>query len=1362
MSLRKVIRKEVAATRARIRKWLLLAGIAMAVLLLLALAAGVLLPLCGRVRFARAAGELEALFGRELVFDLARLETPPLPPYENAAEWLLDGVASIDLSEEELERRNEATDLPRSEWSVELEESVRALLDKNRLALETLHAAADIERSDYGIRYRDGSAARIPNLLAFLSAAKLLHLEGRVAFADGDVAGGLAAAKAVARIATSLDQEHFLIMPLIGLAIERMLLRLLGEVLETTGPWARGPALLSELAALIPTADRAAKTRELLVIDCTRWSLEVRDGTEFQEYPPGVRYLFGHWAAADVLFGCRQMVARISVPFGRDPERFMTSAETSRLLGQRLLEVVVRIPSIGIPVAELMNLDEGVPRALGGAVPKFQRVASERQLVRAAFILRRHGVAGGSYPRQRPELAELTRPDPYTGRLVVYRRGDDGSLDLELDGAARLWAELREDRRLGPRWREDKRLRRSVEAYVREGAFSVTLPPPPGGGRAFEERLEATAVTHNPCGEGLPAGSLGKAAERIVEAMAVTRDPFELSFLLSAFPGLGEALLVETGRQVAERLVASMAVSLDPGELYSLSRGLRTLLRVVPAEVMREIEERIVAATNAACDPVQLAALGGVLGKKLPAELAERAARWGSVPLDSSPLRDPFRLAEITHLALWGEASHVSPSGETSQGMPDEVAARAFCELYRDGARQPEDRLEKRFDRVRAQLPAGAAERAAGLLDGSISGDCLEALGVKLTAAPTMGEQLERRLACAEKPGSQGLAGSPGGGQVGDTLALIGSLAEVPTQAVERIAARWVEGLASRPDSDRSQIILAHGVIRAATILSVRTTAERAMDRIAGAMAATRNPQALRLLAESLTTLNAPGTSLPAPLAATAAAGIVEAIVTEDPGGLYELVEGLRVLGEDLPGDAAAIAAQRLVETMDVTEESLWALPLHALRTLGEKLPAVAVEKAADRVVEAMALTQEPNELRILASGLGELGSKLPDDAAVSAGQRLVEAMDETQDAYRWRLLAEGLRDLGEKLPAVLATRAAQRILDGMDPVLRSRSWDAYGQLRALGDGMEALVYKFPRRGTSGGIPIRMFEDAVERIVKAVVAGQVSPCHGVKDFLTALGEHLDAEAAEKLAGRIVDGLEATREPVPLSCLAELLGTLGERLPEGAVEKATDRIVEAMVVATEEWRSRESYALSYLFYGLRGLGSKLPGAAADKAADRIVEAMAETQEGLRARAPALAYRSTFWKVRLRCLAEALGSLGEKLSDGVAARSLAAVVSATPFMERRWYYDVSCDSLCVSAATLLRRDNLQPIVELVQEATCPYSDRQELLEKVGELVGESFGTAGDRLQERLSAFMRWAGEEGHLPNRSPPVELEEEIE
>ncbi len=484
----------VRGQRSWIRKWLRRAGVAVAVFLLLVLAAGVALHLFGRLRFARAVAELEALVGEEVVFDFAHLETPTLPRSENAAELLLPGAETLDWPDGARDLLKQAWLLPRREWDPELERRVGALCEHNHAGLEALHRAAGIERSSYGIRYGDGVAALIPDLLPFIPAAKLLSVEGRLALADGDVDGGLAAARALARIARSLDQEHYLITALIEAVVERSLNRLVFDVLQETEPWATSPGFLTELEAVVPSGDWLAKTQEAVLLEGSITSVSCR------RIPPWpIRALFGHLVAAEILIATRKSVALIPVPYGSAQERFHAayrddatslfkvyhheylghlypSRSPEPTWGQRAILVPLRalILMLGaVPHSTAVDASANSWGLLAGDLHKFHLFASQRQLLRAAMALRQAGIAGGSYPRQRPDVAALAEPDPLTGRLIAYLPDDDGSLRLELEGAAKLVAErwLRPLPGAGkpPDW---------IKKDLRERLISVTLPPP--------------------------------------------------------------------------------------------------------------------------------------------------------------------------------------------------------------------------------------------------------------------------------------------------------------------------------------------------------------------------------------------------------------------------------------------------------------------------------------------------------------------------------------------------------------------------------------------------------------------------------------------------------------------------------------------------------------------------------------------------------------------------------------------------------------------------------------------------------------------------------------------------------------------
>ena len=79
---------------------------------------------------------------------------------------------------------------------------------------------------------------------------------------------------------------------------------------------------------------------------------------------------------------------------------------------------------------------------LRSAIARHQAALAQRQLVRAAMTLRRIAFAGGAYPADRSAVPELSEPDPFTGRPLLYERREDGSAEVALDGADELLAEV--------------------------------------------------------------------------------------------------------------------------------------------------------------------------------------------------------------------------------------------------------------------------------------------------------------------------------------------------------------------------------------------------------------------------------------------------------------------------------------------------------------------------------------------------------------------------------------------------------------------------------------------------------------------------------------------------------------------------------------------------------------------------------------------------------------------------------------------------------------------------------------------------------------------------------------------------------
>ena len=101
----------------------------------------------------------------------------------------------------------DATTSPVSAWSPEQMVAVRAALEECRPAFDLLQRAVELPESSFGIRYREGASAELPDLLQLISAGRALMVEARVAFSDGDPERAVRALRPLSRLAVALEEE---------------------------------------------------------------------------------------------------------------------------------------------------------------------------------------------------------------------------------------------------------------------------------------------------------------------------------------------------------------------------------------------------------------------------------------------------------------------------------------------------------------------------------------------------------------------------------------------------------------------------------------------------------------------------------------------------------------------------------------------------------------------------------------------------------------------------------------------------------------------------------------------------------------------------------------------------------------------------------------------------------------------------------------------------------------------------------------------------------------------------------------------------------------------------------------------------
>ncbi len=392
-----------------------------------------------RVAGPRATGTAEAAASARAPV-MARFEEPAIPDQDNAARWLEAGAAAIVWSEADSDAVGAASTTPFTGWGPELEGEVRAALHRHAGALATLHQAVGAPAAGFGLRYSEGMDLEPPELLPLLRAARLLVVEARMAFADGDEGQGVLALATLHRTATALEQERTLITALVGIAVDRMLQVVAAEAVSADRPWASQEPFLAQ----VETITAGFGTRRMLERVTEAWSTlfcfylgsDARSFTlasgESVDFASGC-------GCADIEGAAFRVMDLVDRPYGTATTAFDDLA-TDTACGEGTL-------------GDLEGFSKAVARA--------QAVDAQRQLVEALVALRRLGRESGAYPSERPDIEPLTRPDPFTGRPLIYVFNADGTVTLDLDGAGELLEPITVSR-------------------MREIVAPVTLPAPVG------------------------------------------------------------------------------------------------------------------------------------------------------------------------------------------------------------------------------------------------------------------------------------------------------------------------------------------------------------------------------------------------------------------------------------------------------------------------------------------------------------------------------------------------------------------------------------------------------------------------------------------------------------------------------------------------------------------------------------------------------------------------------------------------------------------------------------------------------------------------------------------------------------------
>lgn len=398
---------------ARLKAFLRVTAIVLAVIAVLALGASAAIRLTGGHAYREARMEFERDWGS---LDLESFGRPGVPDEVNRAEWLRAGAAALEMSPEE---RSTVLSLrsPASAWSDHELATVRGVLERNRDALATLDRARGLVAADWKISHLEGWNAPVPDLILVLDAVRVVYAGARLAAHEGDLDLALDRTGVVGAAAASQLAEALLVVHIMGLATEGLQL---GALADAVAHPALDRSQLERVDRQIAASDLDASLHRALRFEIAGATHASRTRGD-QLAPVEAVERMGLWsmALAAEMKRMDRWLDRYGPPFGDDPARYSNEP----------------VPGWWRPAE---RISAAIEPNLASIAARSQLVAARRHLVRAAVAVRRLGMTSGSYPDERPSLEPLDQPDRFTGRPLGYRRVADGCAAVALAGVREL------------------------------------------------------------------------------------------------------------------------------------------------------------------------------------------------------------------------------------------------------------------------------------------------------------------------------------------------------------------------------------------------------------------------------------------------------------------------------------------------------------------------------------------------------------------------------------------------------------------------------------------------------------------------------------------------------------------------------------------------------------------------------------------------------------------------------------------------------------------------------------------------------------------------------------------------------------
>jgi hypothetical protein len=373
-------------------------------------------------RMSSIVGSLSAKYGSMMPASLA---PPLLPAAENRAPLFRAAGEALALDDKDQKLIGFVAHQQVEVTSVA--ESLRPLLDRNRIVFELLTEASGRKGANWEIDYKSGMDARLPDLLKVILLERMILCRSLLTLHEGHPKGAIAELEPGVALASSLSREPVHIVQLIRVAVDHMNHRAMHDILLQDRGLDRVD--LSRLRDMLPPPAKRSGMRDAFLGEMKmgyKSSLDILDGRlpsdvkesfeignfDFQIGPiarwTGRPWLL--WESGTFLDQYAGLVEDLEHPrFART--RYFTKDDVAPSGGKGIFF------DLALP-----NLMESVRRS--------DLDEARVEIARAAFALELYARDHDGYPGSLQDLVPAylgqVPVDPFTGSPIEYRREGNG------------------------------------------------------------------------------------------------------------------------------------------------------------------------------------------------------------------------------------------------------------------------------------------------------------------------------------------------------------------------------------------------------------------------------------------------------------------------------------------------------------------------------------------------------------------------------------------------------------------------------------------------------------------------------------------------------------------------------------------------------------------------------------------------------------------------------------------------------------------------------------------------------------------------------------------------------------------------